>query len=226
MSTTTDTQAASAQIPQNDSINTATADLELTSTHDPETHHRINRVIVIGLDHSKHSKEAFDWTVANLLRKESDLTVLVNVRPIPAIPGPYVLLSALGLNTLSGNKLIVCYTRALILQIILSHRCPLHGLYRDHYESRRTGMFLTLHQLLQEYAAILKAQNFGVVSKVLTLYFPSPKKFACKAIAMRGDPRDEIVRKVSEVNANTLVIGSRGLGALKRYLEYNFGFRE
>ncbi|CAG8474234.1 9862_t:CDS:2 [Ambispora gerdemannii] len=55
------------------------------------------------------------------------------------------------------------------------------------------------HQLLQEFALKLKNQNF-----------------ACKAIAMRGDARDEIVRKVDEVNADALVIGSRGLGALRR----------
>ena len=33
---------------------------------------------------------------------------------------------------------------------------------------------------------------------------------------MRGDARDEIVRKVSELNADALILGSRGLGALKR----------
>ncbi|CAG8700877.1 6436_t:CDS:2, partial [Racocetra persica] len=55
------------------------------------------------------------------------------------------------------------------------------------------------HALLQEFAAKLKSYNF-----------------ACKAIAMRGDARDEIVRKVVEINADALVVGSRGLGALKR----------
>ena len=33
---------------------------------------------------------------------------------------------------------------------------------------------------------------------------------------MRGDPRDEITRKIQELNADVLVVGSRGLGAIKR----------
>ncbi|KAI8912366.1 hypothetical protein DFJ77DRAFT_468113 [Powellomyces hirtus] len=38
----------------------------------------------------------------------------------------------------------------------------------------------------------------------------------CRAIALRGDPRDEILHKVKEIEANMLVIGSRGMGTLKR----------
>ena len=33
---------------------------------------------------------------------------------------------------------------------------------------------------------------------------------------MKGDPRDEIVRKTGELNADVVVLGSRGLGILKR----------
>lgn len=33
---------------------------------------------------------------------------------------------------------------------------------------------------------------------------------------MRGDPRDEIVRKAHELNATAVVLGSRGMGAFKR----------
>ncbi|CAG8528474.1 10562_t:CDS:2, partial [Diversispora eburnea] len=36
------------------------------------------------------------------------------------------------------------------------------------------------------------------------------------AIALQGDAREEIVRKVSELNADGLIIGSRGLGVIKR----------
>jgi nucleotide-binding universal stress UspA family protein len=39
-----------------------------------------------------------------------------------------------------------------------------------------------------------------------------------RGIAMRGDPREEIVEKVEEVKADVLVIGSRGMGALSRLL--------
>ncbi|KAF0531637.1 adenine nucleotide alpha hydrolases-like protein [Gigaspora margarita] len=55
------------------------------------------------------------------------------------------------------------------------------------------------HTLLKEFATKLKSHDF-----------------ACKAIAMQGDPREEIVRKVSELHASALIVGSRGLGILKR----------
>ncbi|RKP27970.1 hypothetical protein SYNPS1DRAFT_11889, partial [Syncephalis pseudoplumigaleata] len=41
---------------------------------------------------------------------------------------------------------------------------------------------------------------------------------AVKAIALRGDARDELVRKSAEVHADVLIMGSRGLGVLKRTL--------
>ncbi|RHZ79738.1 hypothetical protein Glove_141g91 [Diversispora epigaea] len=39
-----------------------------------------------------------------------------------------------------------------------------------------------------------------------------------KAIAMQGDARGKIVRKVSELNADGLILGSHGLEAIKRML--------
>lgn len=33
---------------------------------------------------------------------------------------------------------------------------------------------------------------------------------------MRGDPRDELVRKAQELKASAVILGSRGLGAFKR----------
>ncbi|KAJ3149846.1 hypothetical protein HDU86_006802 [Geranomyces michiganensis] len=38
----------------------------------------------------------------------------------------------------------------------------------------------------------------------------------CRAIALRGDPREEIIHKTAEINADMLVIGSRGMGTIKR----------
>ncbi|KAK9694108.1 hypothetical protein K7432_013571 [Basidiobolus ranarum] len=57
------------------------------------------------------------------------------------------------------------------------------------------------HRLLMEYAHMLRKKNIP-----------------CKAIAMRGDARDEIVRKSVELKADLVIMGSRGLGTLKRAL--------
>ncbi|KAJ3251473.1 hypothetical protein HK104_007369, partial [Borealophlyctis nickersoniae] len=61
------------------------------------------------------------------------------------------------------------------------------------------------HQLLQYYASQVKKRGVAV-----------------KAIAMRGDARDEILRKTTELNADALVLGCRGLGAIRRYSTCNY----
>ncbi|KAJ3119894.1 hypothetical protein HK100_000117 [Physocladia obscura] len=38
----------------------------------------------------------------------------------------------------------------------------------------------------------------------------------CRAIALRGDPREEILAKVAEINPDMLVTGCRGLGFLEK----------
>jgi nucleotide-binding universal stress UspA family protein len=165
MSTETTSQPQPQQQPQQQPHDTI-----LTSTQDAEAQSPITRVVVIALDQSNHSQQAFDWALKNFLRKESDLVVLVNVRPIPSVPGPY----AIGASYMDFGEVVTSLEE--------QHR-------------------VASHTLLQDFAAKLKAQNF-----------------ACKAIAMRGDARDEIVRKVAELNSDALVLGSRGLGALKRTL--------
>ena len=37
-----------------------------------------------------------------------------------------------------------------------------------------------------------------------------------RSIRLMGDPRDKIVRKVEELKADVLVVGSRGEGTIKR----------
>ncbi|ORX62100.1 adenine nucleotide alpha hydrolases-like protein [Hesseltinella vesiculosa] len=44
------------------------------------------------------------------------------------------------------------------------------------------------------------------------------QSIACQAIAMIGNPQDEILRKISEVKADVLLMGSRKLGKVKRVL--------
>ncbi|KAJ3355936.1 hypothetical protein HDU83_002221 [Entophlyctis luteolus] len=43
-------------------------------------------------------------------------------------------------------------------------------------------------------------------------------KYNVRAIALCGDPRSEIPVKVEELNADMLVVGSRGLGGVKKVL--------
>ncbi|KAL7137178.1 hypothetical protein ABFS83_10G075000 [Erythranthe nasuta] len=42
-----------------------------------------------------------------------------------------------------------------------------------------------------------------------------------KTLILEGDPKDRICRAVEEMNVNLLVIGSRGLGQIKRWLSTN-----
>ncbi|KAI8969912.1 hypothetical protein BDF20DRAFT_838336 [Mycotypha africana] len=55
------------------------------------------------------------------------------------------------------------------------------------------------HELLDGYARRLKPFNIAV-----------------RAIALTGDPREEVIRKVTELEANVLIMGSRQLGSVKR----------
>ncbi|ORZ29667.1 hypothetical protein BCR44DRAFT_1448321 [Catenaria anguillulae PL171] len=57
------------------------------------------------------------------------------------------------------------------------------------------------HRLLADAGNWLKAQHPTV---------------QVKAVAIRGEPRSDIVRKAQDVDADMIVVGSRGLGALKR----------
>ncbi|KAJ3107247.1 hypothetical protein HDU97_004667 [Phlyctochytrium planicorne] len=59
-----------------------------------------------------------------------------------------------------------------------------------------------------------KAESHALLKKfgaaVLELNIP------CRAIALRGDSREEIVAKADELGASVIVVGSRGLSPLKR----------
>ncbi|TPX53215.1 hypothetical protein SeMB42_g00895 [Synchytrium endobioticum] len=81
-----------------------------------------------------------------------------------------------------------------------------------------TGITATVVQVQTDYLTQMEDHNRAASHALLQTYGVRLKKnnIACKAIAMRGDPRDEIARKVSELNADVLVIGSRGLGPVKR----------
>ncbi|KAI8338093.1 hypothetical protein BC941DRAFT_452105 [Chlamydoabsidia padenii] len=42
------------------------------------------------------------------------------------------------------------------------------------------------------------------------------RQIACQAFALAGDPKEEIIRKVKEIRADVLLMGSRNLGPVKR----------
>ena len=68
---------------------------------------------------------------------------------------------------------------------------------------------LRAHALIKKYGQeILKHFNLPSAN--------ANGKLTVKGVVMRGDPRDELVRKAQELNACALIIGSRGLGAFKR----------
>ncbi|TPX57747.1 hypothetical protein SpCBS45565_g08159 [Spizellomyces sp. 'palustris'] len=135
---------------------------------DEATDRPITRVVVIALDSSKSSDYAFNWALDNFLSPEKDLCVLVNVRPIAAVPGPF------GTAYMDFTDYVV--------QVEERYRTESHA-------------------LLQRYASLVKK-----------------RKIAVKAIAMRGDPREELCRKVEELDADAFILGSRGLGTLKRVI--------
>ncbi|KAJ1551423.1 hypothetical protein HK096_011340, partial [Nowakowskiella sp. JEL0078] len=58
------------------------------------------------------------------------------------------------------------------------------------------------HALLKKFGALVLKQ----------------KGLAARAIALRGDAREELVSKVNELNASLFVLGSRGLGTFQRTL--------
>lgn len=71
---------------------------------------------------------------------------------------------------------------------------------------------LRAHALVKSYGQKL-LQHFDLHSAT-----PSSNEsgITVKGIVMRGDPRDELVRKSSELGASSLIMGSRGLGTFKR----------
>lgn len=132
-------------------------------SHQSQAH---TRTIVIAVDASAHARNAFDWAVENLLRKE-DVTVLINVRD-----------KEVDLTDIKMTDDVMYVLRML--------------------EQKAKD---SAHTLLRSYGTDLKMKGYNVV-----------------AYAIRGEPRTEIIRKAEQVHANMIVLGSRGMGAIKRVL--------
>lgn len=72
------------------------------------------------------------------------------------------------------------------------------------------------HELTEQFEHSYKAQSHSVLKKGIE--FLKSKKFYVQAISLKGDAREELTRKVEELKVKLLVIGSRGMGMLKRTL--------
>ncbi|KAJ3124964.1 hypothetical protein HK098_000684 [Nowakowskiella sp. JEL0407] len=71
----------------------------------------------------------------------------------------------------------------------------------------------TSTEWMQKVEEHLKATSHKLLKEYGTLAFN--ENISCRAIALRGDPREEIVNIAKNVNADLLVVGSRGMGAIK-----------
>ena len=133
------------------------------------------RTIMIALDTSPYSEQAFQWALNNLVSKTGqDLVVLVTVREPVLVPGAYGYMD-----------------------------------FGDYIAEAEEQSRLRAHALIKKYGQQL-LKHFGLDSAT------TQNGLTVKGIVMRGDPRDELVRKAHELNATALVLGSRGLGTFKR----------
>ena len=79
---------------------------------------------------------------------------------------------------------------------------------------------LTVPMDFSGYTAQLEKLNRDASYRILkkAANYLKPKKFTLKAISLSGDARDEISRKIDELKADLLIVGSRGMGGFKRAL--------
>ncbi|KAI7854766.1 hypothetical protein BDC45DRAFT_508064 [Circinella umbellata] len=117
--------------------------------------------------------------------------VLISIDPNSA---EYVLDWALD-NFIRPESDLIVLVHVRILEIPMAPYIDSTGYMDDIAEERRNES----HGLLKTYAAKLWH-----------------KQIACKAISMIGDPKVEIIRKITDIHADTLVMGSRNLGTIQR----------
>ncbi|KAI9206696.1 uncharacterized protein BJ171DRAFT_597351 [Polychytrium aggregatum] len=130
------------------------------------TSYNHKRIVAIALDPSKNSEYAFHWALDNIVDPENDQVVLLNVRPVPTVAGPY------GFSYMD---------------------------FADWLDRVEEGNKVESHELLKRFGAQVLKRNAS-----------------CRAIALRGDARDEITAKLSELKADICVVGSRGMSTLTR----------
>ncbi|KAI8814452.1 hypothetical protein BJ742DRAFT_785462 [Cladochytrium replicatum] len=188
---------------------TATAQSVSTSPHEEIyehlEEHKNRRVIAIAIDASQHSDYCFNYAMDNIVTKD-DQVCLLNVRPLTQLMGPFTSPYAdiSGIYHLFRARVISnAHSEAELSPVPTMFSSQLHAPVRDPdwVEKLEAEAKEDSHNLLKNYGA-----------KVLK------RGIACRAIALRGDPRDELVAKVDELKATCLIMGSRGMGQFKRAL--------
>lgn len=144
--------------------------IEATIVHEDTANS--NRTVAIGIDGSDFSQHALEWAVKNVLKPETDLVVLMNVRP---------------------------YEQDAVAVTSFGTVDYMESAYSAEVEKEEK---MRSEAILKKGVAFLKSCN---------------PKFAVKAIAMVGDPREEIILKTDELNTNIIIVASRGMGAIERY---------
>ncbi|ORY98493.1 hypothetical protein BCR43DRAFT_487628 [Syncephalastrum racemosum] len=98
-------------------------------------------------------------------------------------------------NIVQPERDLVVLTHVRILELPMAPYVDSTGYLEEEAEERRQES----HELLKAYASRLWH-----------------KRIACKAISMIGEPKNEIVRKATEIKADMLIMGSRNMGTIKR----------
>ncbi|KAL2914179.1 hypothetical protein HK105_206270 [Polyrhizophydium stewartii] len=76
----------------------------------------------------------------------------------------------------------------------------------------------TVHEESSDYALTWAVNNIlkPETDQVVLLNMIKHDNIHVRAIALRGDPREELLHKIEHLKADLVVMGSRGLGALSR----------
>ncbi|TPX65124.1 hypothetical protein SpCBS45565_g05401 [Spizellomyces sp. 'palustris'] len=184
---------------------------------EPSTH---TRVIAIALDHSEYSAYAFKYTLENIINPKTDQVVLLNVRDIVNVPSSFglVYMDMGGANAFGTD-----------LKGDLKGLPPFKEIWKvDHVDSSSSSPPFTAptmttthphsHLPVLDWIDRTENENMAASHRLLKQFGAQVLKTGakCRAIALRGDPRDELVYKTKELHADLFVIGSRGMGAIKR----------
>ncbi|PVU87350.1 hypothetical protein BB559_004322 [Furculomyces boomerangus] len=121
------------------------------------------RVIAISVNDTQNSDDVVKWALENIIDKDSDLVVLINVRVINRTAD----FAAIG------------------------------GYAEDPLSIEREKEYS--HNIVKKYGVKMRQDGYNV-----------------KAYSLVGDAGPEIVKKTIELNADHLVIGTRGLSGLKK----------